>query len=381
MSGPSYILRAALIGGAAITLAGCELGHKKVEQTGYRGTGGAQITAVKRLAAQPIPAPPFELPADGGPTAGETYENVQVLKGVSAERFNYLMAAINTWIAPTEGDPNKVGCNYCHNPENMASDEKYTKIVARRMLQMTININSNWSSHVKETGVTCWTCHRGNAVPTNKWAMAGAEVARLMGNKRGQNTPAASVAYSSLPYDPFSPYIQGAASARVQGDTALPTGAPGASIARTEHTYGLMMHMSSALNVNCTFCHNTDSFRSWSNSRPQRAVAWYGIRMVRDANVAYITPLASTFPANRKGPHGDPYKINCATCHQGLNKPLGGVSMLKDYPMLAASAIAGTTPPAAAAAAPAGKEAPAAATPPVAAGTPPVAAGTPAGTK
>lgn len=376
MSGPSYILRAVLIGGAAITLTGCELGMKKAQQTGYRGTGGAQVIATKRLVAQPIPAPPFELPADGGPTAGETYENVQVLKGVSAERFNYLMASMNNWIAPTEGDPNKVGCNYCHNPENMASDEKYTKVVARRMLQMTMNINGNWSTHVKGTGVTCWTCHRGNAVPTYKWATAEgpSPSTRTMGNKHGQNTAMASTAYASLPNDPFTPYLMNGQNIRVAGDTPLRTGKPGASIKQTEQTYALMNHMSSALNVNCTFCHNTDSFRSWANSRPQRAVAWYGIRMVRDANAAYIAPLASVFPANRKGPHGDPYKINCSTCHQGLNKPLGGVSMLKDYPMLAAPTIASATPPAAPPPAPAGKDAPAAA-------TPPAATGTPAGTK
>lgn len=341
MNGSSYILRAVMIGGTAIALAGCELGPKKVEQTGFRGTGGAQITAANRLIAQPIPAPPFELPADGGPTAGETYQNVPVLKNISTERFNYLMAAMNTWIAPTEGDPNKVGCNYCHNPENMASDEKYTKVVARRMLQMTQNINANWSSHVQGTGVTCWTCHRGNAVPKFKWATVdGAPSGRLMGNKLGQNTPVPATAFASLPYDAFTPYLLNAQNIRVQAAVPLPGGAPGASIKHTEQTYSLMNHMSSALNVNCTFCHNTDSFSSWSNSRPQRAVAWYGIRMVRDTNAAYINPLASVFPDNRKGPHGDPYKVNCSTCHQGLNKPLGGVSMLKDYPMLAGAIVA-----------------------------------------
>ncbi|MBX9859935.1 MAG: photosynthetic reaction center cytochrome c subunit [Sphingomonas sp.] len=338
MSGSSNILRLAVIGGAALTLAGCEIGHKKLEQTGFRGTGGDQIIAASRLVAQPVPAPPFALPADGGPTAGETYQNVQVLKGVSAERFNYLMASMNNWVAPQTGDPAKVGCNYCHNPENMASDEKYTKVVARRMLQMTQNINANWSTHVKGTGVTCWTCHRGNAVPQYKWAIAPDPGGRVMGNKHGQNTPAATVAFASLPYDPFTPYIKGAQTVRVQGTVPLPTGKPGASIAHTEQTYALMMHMSSALNVNCTFCHNTDSFSSWSNSRPQRVGAWYGIRMVRQANDQYINPLASVFPAYRKGPHGDPYKVNCSTCHQGLNKPLGGVSMLADYPMLVGAA-------------------------------------------
>ena len=77
-----------------------------------------------------------------------------------------------------------------------------------------------------------------------------------------------------------------------------------------------MMHMSSALGVNCTYCHNTQSFRQWSISRPQRANAWYGIRMVRDINVNYIGSLTHVFPAYRKGPQGDPNKVNCGTCHQ-----------------------------------------------------------------
>lgn len=319
-----------------VALAGCEFGPKKIEQTGYRGTGGDQITAKKRLVPQPIPTPPYALPADGGPTAAQTYQNVKVAGGLSAERFNHLMASMNEWVAPKTGDPNKVGCNYCHNAENMASDEKYTKVVARRMLQMTLNINNNWSTHVKGTGVTCYTCHRGYAVPRNVWARADApgEATRVMGNKHGQNTPTATTGYASLPYDSFSSYLGANGNIRVAGKTALRTAPAGASIARTEKTYGLMVHMSSALNVNCTFCHNTDSFGSWSNSRPQRVTAWYGIRMVRNVNEAYITSLTSVFPANRKGPHGDVYKVNCTTCHQGLNKPLGGVSMLPDYPYL-----------------------------------------------
>lgn len=329
-------------GSGLLLLSGCEFGHRNIEQTGYRGTGGDQITAAKRLVAQPVPAPPYPLPPDGGPTAGETYQNVKVLNNVSTERFNHLMAAISQWIAPPEQ-----GCNYCHNPNNMASDEIYTKVVARRMLQMTININSNWTGHVKATGVTCYTCHRGNAVPKNVWAMAvdPSGGTRIMSNKHGQNTPLASVAYASLPYDPFTTYLAANNNIRVQGKVPLRTDAPGASIAHTEKTYALMMHMSSALNVNCTFCHNTDSFSSWSNSRPQRAQAWYGIRMVGDINRSYIGSLTSVFPANRKGPAGDVYKVNCLTCHQGLNKPLGGVSMLGDYPALRGAAAAAPAAP------------------------------------
>jgi photosynthetic reaction center cytochrome c subunit len=39
-------------------------------------------------------------------------------------------------------------------------------------------------------------------------------------------------------------------------------------------------------------------------------------------------------PETRKGPLGDPYRISCATCHQGAYKPLYGAQMLKDYPAL-----------------------------------------------
>ncbi len=326
------ITKLIVAGSAMLALSACEIGPKKIEQTGYRGTGGDQIIAANRLVAQPVPPPPFATPDDSGPRASETYQNVKVLGGVSTERFNHLMASITTWIAPPEQ-----GCNYCHNPNNMASDEVYTKVVARRMLQMTININQNWKPHVKETGVTCYTCHAGNAIPKNVWAMADAPAGgpvRLMSNKNGQDTPLKSVAYSSLPYDPFTTYLGAKNNIRVQASMPLRGAVPGASIAKTEKTYALMMHMSSALNVNCTFCHNTNSFSSWDNSRPQRVGAWYGIRMVGEINNKYIAPLASVLPANRKGPHGDPLKANCSTCHQGLNKPLGGVRMVADYPAL-----------------------------------------------
>ena len=324
-------------------LAGCEPGEKISTQTGYRGAGLAQIVDRSSIVeAAAIPPEPYALPADGGPTAAQTYQNVQVLGGVSAERFNHLMAQMNQWVVPANLPEAQQGCNYCHNPENMASDEKYTKIVARRMLQMTRTINSRWSSHVQQTGVTCYTCHRGNAVPANVWTQGQGtpNPGSIRGNKRGQNTPDPNVGYAALPSDPFAAYFAGKANIRVASDRALPSPAHVASIKDAEVTYGLMMHVSSALGVNCTYCHNSQSFRAWDLSRAQRATAYYGIRMVRDINGGYINPLQSTFPANRKGPHGDPYKVNCTTCHQGLSKPLGGRSMLDQAPSLRGVATA-----------------------------------------
>jgi len=64
--------------------------------------------------------------------------------------------------------------------------------------------------------------------------------------------------------------------------------------------------------------------------------------MLRDINNTYIESLAATFPLNpiRHGPQGDPFKANCGTCHKGINKPLNGAKMAKDYPALTASAVA-----------------------------------------
>ena len=333
-----------------VVLGGCEIGPKAKNQMGYRGTGMNQIVDPDHVRPQvPIPANAYATPDDSGPRASETYQNVQVLGGVSTERFNHFMANMNTWVAPQGGNSEEAGCNYCHNPNNMASDEKYTKVVARRMIQMTQNINANWTSHVAQTGVTCWTCHRGNAVPQYRWAALAPPGGTIVGNKRGQNTPAASVAYASLPYDPFSKYLGGPTVQNIRVGGGEYPGATKATLKDAEHTYGLMMHMSQGLGVNCTYCHNTHNFQEWTNSTKQRATAWYGLRMVANANAEYVTPLASVFPAThpggghdaaRKGPLGDVYKINCQTCHQGAYKPMYGVSMRADNPVLWPASLA-----------------------------------------
>jgi len=101
MSGLGRIFAVTGLIGATVVLGGCELGPKQSQQTGFRGTGMAQIVDpdhVAKLGA--IPPPPYALPDDSGPRARETYQNVQVLGDVSAERFNHLMAAMNQWVAP-----------------------------------------------------------------------------------------------------------------------------------------------------------------------------------------------------------------------------------------------------------------------------------------
>ena len=313
-------------------LAGCERPSPESVQSGYRGTGMLQVYNERLLDAKTEnnqPPPVIPSPGSDGPKASQVYKNVKILGDLSVGEFNRLMVSMTNWVAPNEG------CAYCHQLPNFEDDSKYTKVVARRMVEMTQHINADWKPHVAETGVTCYTCHRGEPVPKEIWFTADAQPqgSNFMGDKAGQNDPSPVVNLSSFPNDPFTPFLLGDQNIRLNGPTALPSGNR-QSIKQAEWTYGLMTHMSTSLGVNCTYCHNTQSFQSWEISPPQRMTAWHGIRMARDLNVAYMEPLTGVFPAHRKGPLGDVAKLNCATCHQGAYKPLNGAQMAKDFPEL-----------------------------------------------
>ena len=126
----------------------------------------AATTAMAQTPAQPA--------AGGGQRAGGApapFKNLQVLpKDISRQDLTETMRAFNTALG--------VQCTYCHayigpgDPKNdMASDEKAPKLVARVMLQMTSDINARLAANIKKpadqiTKVACATCHRGSAIPT-----------------------------------------------------------------------------------------------------------------------------------------------------------------------------------------------------------------------
>ena len=305
-------------------------------QHGYRGTGLDLLYNSKSLADAVVDnAIPVSVPyaGDEGPKAGTVYQNLKVLGDVPTGEFTRLMVSMARWVAPTQG------CAACHNLNNFADDSLYTKVVARRMLQMTRHINADWTAHVAKTGVTCYTCHRGQLVPPNVWFSnpGPRQAAGFAQMPAGKNHPSEPTGGSALPLDPFTPFLEQSGQISVSSHTPLPTG-DHYSIKQTEWTYALMMVFAKSLGVNCDFCHNTRSFYSWAGSPPQRVTAWYGIRMVRDINNAYLDPLRQTFPASRLGSAlGDAPKVYCATCHNGVYKPLFGVSMAKDFPELKGS--------------------------------------------
>jgi len=329
----------------AIAVTTFQLPPAKQIQRGYRGLGMVQVfhpASLEKLQASNV-SPKADDPQDpSGQPSSAVYQNVQVLKDVDSNEFLRLMNSVTQWVAPTEG------CTYCHDQNDLSSDKLYTKVVARRMFQMVGAINGTWKSHVGTTGVTCYTCHRGNPVPQNIWFNSGrpGEPHGLTQEKLDKNVPSFTAGSTALPSDVLSEFLDRGDEIRVISTTALPTG-DRHSIKQTESTYGLMMHISQSLGVNCTYCHNSRSFFDWDQSTPQRSTAWYGIRMVRDLNTHYLDPLAGTFPHNRLGPTGDGPKLDCATCHNGVYKPLFGTSLLKDYPELGPAKEASLTPPAA----------------------------------
>ena len=155
---------------AIVILTGCEKPRPITEQTGFRGTGMVELTnkreAVKLASLNALPEASAKADPNG-PKAGALYKNVQVLGDQSVGEFTRTMLAMTSWVAPNEG------CNYCHKAgEEFSADTLYTKVVARKMLAMTGKINADWGQHVGATGVTCYTCHRGNNIPKDVWYSA-----------------------------------------------------------------------------------------------------------------------------------------------------------------------------------------------------------------
>jgi Photosynthetic reaction centre cytochrome C subunit len=88
-------------------------------------------------------------------TAGDAFMNVTVLNNIPADQLLSTMEFISTSLGQH--------CTFCHVVPNFEDDSKQTKTVARKMIQMELDINkANFNGRVE---VTCYTCHRGAAHP------------------------------------------------------------------------------------------------------------------------------------------------------------------------------------------------------------------------
>ena len=103
------------------------------------------------------------------PPERENYTNLKILsKDLTEDEMDIIMHKFNSALGVT--------CMYCHvrkknapypEPMDFASDEKEEKIVARKMLAMTMKLNSKYFNRKIDNKISikpriwCNTCHRG----------------------------------------------------------------------------------------------------------------------------------------------------------------------------------------------------------------------------
>lgn len=87
--------------------------------------------------------------------ASEVFKNVQVLKDVPSDQLIPSMQFITSSLG--------VQCSYCHVENAFDKDDKKTKVTARKMMRMMLDIDA--TNFERKQAVTCNTCHRGNPKP------------------------------------------------------------------------------------------------------------------------------------------------------------------------------------------------------------------------
>ncbi len=85
-------------------------------------------------------------------------QNLQVLHGITSRgQLLNVMRGFQEALG--------VKCDFCHNKQDFASDDKPQKRMARVMITMVRNIDSNYLNAPGLEKVTCFTCHRGRSIP------------------------------------------------------------------------------------------------------------------------------------------------------------------------------------------------------------------------
>jgi len=112
------------------------------------GVGFAGLRAQSSPQTPAAGAPPV-------PLAEQQFKNIQTFKGIPADQIIPAMQFISASLG--------VECEYCHVRGANEKDDKKPKLRARQMIAMMMDINEgNFKGHRE---VTCYSCHRGAAVP------------------------------------------------------------------------------------------------------------------------------------------------------------------------------------------------------------------------
>ena len=97
----------------------------------------------------------------GEQTMEQKFKNIQVLKGLPAAQLRPMMNYISASLGVT--------CAACHvktgDEWEFDKDDKKNKQTARKMIQMTMDLNKN--QFEGKTEITCYTCHQGLGHPAS----------------------------------------------------------------------------------------------------------------------------------------------------------------------------------------------------------------------
>lgn len=105
------------------------------------------LSGIALAQGMPAPAPDKK--------ASEVFKNIQVLKDVPSDQVIPAMQFITSSLG--------VQCEFCHVENAFDKDDKKTKQIARKMMQMEFSIDAN--NFEGKQMVTCYSCHRGNPRP------------------------------------------------------------------------------------------------------------------------------------------------------------------------------------------------------------------------
>ncbi len=297
--------------------------------------------------------------------------NVQVLQGMSsAQIWTYMQQYVSGGLG--------VGCQYCHNINNFASDEIPQKASARAMLRLVNDVNAefivglpNWRGNY----VQCATCH--NNQPNNMEGF-GAQFANsvppifvtvdpLDDQGRPIIDPALKPAeiaepvlltdailyyiYNYQVWRPFDP----ADDESGRGSLAL-TLEDGRTQEQVTINQNVMNYQGWALGVGCTFCHNSRNFVAYETDpagnlanpvyalnklksmRMMQLTTWLGENWaeygaVGRAEIPSIREGGASEYSYRQLGDGQIYNVpGCYTCHQGNTVPLASINQSQISP-------------------------------------------------
>lgn len=224
-----------------------------------------------------------------GKTAEQVYKNIKVLNGAPADQVIESMHLIRGALG--------VNCEFCHEDPDRAADTKEPKETARMMMRMVMDINKNNFKGQQE--VTCYTCHRGNAIPATTFSLPVVE--------NGEEVEAKGLPSVDQILSKYVAALGGEQAIRkinsrvITGTQFIPTGPGGtvpvpAIIERSQKAPNLIVNVYHTPTY--TISDGFDGTRAWAqaaNGRVTEPVATDQMRAKRDADFYLPLDLEQTY--------------------------------------------------------------------------------------